>query len=181
MSFSQAGSCWRLLHIIIAASLEKRFDHFRSKAYNLLSLDGLEGVECFFTLVFGNTFPRQLLLLLLFFGFSLSVRVELLSSAGVSDLSNLIPHFFSLTCISIYLFGVLCHFQNCTGHITVGSWKDRGNQYIQLDKVLYCELLTNSKQLPTVTLEVEPWTEPMAAAVGVLPLCNHGHLASQLV
>ena len=31
----------------------------------------------------------------------------------------------------IYLFGVLCRFQHCTGHITTGSWKGRGNQYIQ--------------------------------------------------
>ena len=26
----------------------------------------------------------------------------------------------------------------------MGSWKDRGNQYIQLVKVLYCKLLTNA-------------------------------------
>ena len=32
--------------------------------------------------------------------------------------------------IFIYLFGVLRHFQHCTGHITTGSWKGRGNQYI---------------------------------------------------
>ena len=31
----------------------------------------------------------------------------------------------------IYLFGVLRRFQHCTGHITTGSWKGRGNQYIQ--------------------------------------------------
>ena len=29
-----------------------------------------------------------------------------------------------------YLFGVLRRFQHCTGHITTGSWKGRGNQYI---------------------------------------------------
>ena len=28
------------------------------------------------------------------------------------------------------LFGVLRRFQHCTGHITTGSWKGRGNQYI---------------------------------------------------
>ena len=28
----------------------------------------------------------------------------------------------------IYLFGVLRRFQHCTGHITTGSWKGRGNQ-----------------------------------------------------
>ena len=37
----------------------------------------------------------------------------------------------------ICLFGILRRFQHCTGHITKGSWKDRGNQYIQLVKVLY--------------------------------------------
>ena len=31
---------------------------------------------------------------------------------------------------SICLFGVLHRFQHCTGHITTGSWKGRGNQYI---------------------------------------------------
>ena len=31
----------------------------------------------------------------------------------------------------VYLFGVLGRFQHCTGHITRGSWKGRGNQYIE--------------------------------------------------
>ena len=57
--------------------------------------------------------------------------------------------------VTIYLFGVLCRFQHCTGHITMGSWKGRGNQYIQLVKVLYCKLPTNGKQLPAFPLEVE--------------------------
>ena len=52
-----------------------------------------------------------------------------------------------------YLFEVLCHFQHCTGHITMGSWKGRGNQYIQFVWVLYCKLPTNSKQLPAFPLE----------------------------
>ena len=54
-----------------------------------------------------------------------------------------------------YLFGVLQRFQHCTGHITTGSWKARGNQDIQLVKVLYRKLLTNGKQLPAFPLEVE--------------------------
>ena len=33
--------------------------------------------------------------------------------------------------VNLYLFGVLRCFQRCTGHIKVGSWKGRGNQYIQ--------------------------------------------------
>ena len=38
--------------------------------------------------------------------------------------------------LGIYLFGVLHRFQHCTGHITTGSWKGRGNQYIQFVRVL---------------------------------------------
>ena len=60
--------------------------------------------------------------------------------------------------MQIYLFGVLCRFQHCTGHITTGSWKGRGNQYIQLVKVLYHKLLTNGKQLPAFPLEAVPGT-----------------------
>ena len=41
-------------------------------------------------------------------------------------------------------------------HIMTGSWKGRGNHYIQLVKVLYCKLPTNGKQLPAFPLEVEP-------------------------
>ena len=48
----------------------------------------------------------------------------------------------------IYLFGVLRRFQHCTGHITTGSWKGRGNQYIEFARVPYCKLPTNGKQLP---------------------------------
>ena len=42
----------------------------------------------------------------------------------------------------MYLLGVLYRFQHCTGHIMTGRWKGRGNQYIQLVKVLYCKLPT---------------------------------------
>ena len=59
----------------------------------------------------------------------------------------------------IYL-EVLRRFQHCTGHITTGSWKGRGNQYIQFVRVLYCKLPTNSKQLPAFPLEAVPGTEP---------------------
>ena len=60
----------------------------------------------------------------------------------------------------VYLFGVLRHFQHCTGHNTTGSCEGRGNQYIQLVKVLYCKLLTNGKQLPAFPLEAGPETKP---------------------
>ena len=61
---------------------------------------------------------------------------------------------------SICLFGVLRRFQHCTGHITTGSWKGRGNQNIQFVKVLYCKLPTNGKQLPAFLLEAMPGTKP---------------------
>ena len=60
----------------------------------------------------------------------------------------------------IYLFGVLRRFQHCTGHITMGSWKGRGNQYIQFVRVLYCKLPTNGKQLPAFPLEAMLGIEP---------------------
>ena len=70
------------------------------------------------------------------------------------------------------LFEVLHRFQHCTGHITTGSWKGRGNQYIQFVRVLYCKLLTNGKQLPAFPHEavpgIEPWPQRWEARV--LPL-----------
>ena len=78
--------------------------------------------------------------------------------------------------VTIYLFGVLHRFQHCTGHITTGSWKGRGNQYIQFARVLYCKLPTNGKQLPAFPLEavtgIEP--QPQRWEARVLPLCHHG-------
>ena len=77
-----------------------------------------------------------------------------------------------------YLFGVLRRFQHRTGHITTGSWKGRGNQYIQLVKVLYCKLPTNGKQLPAFPLEAMPGTEPRPQRweARVLPLYHRGPL-----
>ena len=73
----------------------------------------------------------------------------------------------------IYLFEVLHHFEHCTGHITTGSWKGCGNQYIQLVKVLYCKLPTNSKQLPAFPLEAVqgtgPWPQNWEVRVTTLP------------
>ena len=60
----------------------------------------------------------------------------------------------------VYLFGVLRRFQHCTGHITTGSWKGRGNQYIQFVRVLYCKLPTNGKQLPAFPLETVRGSNP---------------------
>ena len=76
------------------------------------------------------------------------------------------------------LFGVLHRFQHCTGHITMGSWKGRGNQYIQFVRILYCKLPTNGKQLPAFPLEAVTGIEPRPQRweARVLPLCHHGPL-----
>ena len=60
---------------------------------------------------------------------------------------------------SIYLF-ICLGFQHCTGHITTGSWKGRGNQYIQFVRVLYCKRPTNGKQLPAFPFEAVSGIEP---------------------
>ena len=77
------------------------------------------------------------------------------------------PSVFKITeQLMIYLFGVLRRFQHCTGHITTGSWKGRGNQYIQFVRVLYCKLLINSKQLPAFPLEAVTGIEPRPQSWG---------------
>ena len=65
-----------------------------------------------------------------------------------------------------YLFGVLRRFQHCTGHITTGSWKGRGNQYIEFARVVYCKLPTNGKQLPAFPLKAVTGIEPPTSEVG---------------
>ena len=76
----------------------------------------------------------------------------------------------------IYLFGVLRRFQHCTGHITTGSWKGRGNQYIEFARVVYCKLPTNGKQLPAFPLKAVTGIEPRPQRweARVLPLCHRG-------
>ena len=78
----------------------------------------------------------------------------------------------------IYLFGVLHRFQHCTGHITAGSSEGRGNQYIEFVRVLYCKLLSNSKQLPAFPLETVPGTKPRSQRweARVLPFCHRGRV-----
>ena len=80
--------------------------------------------------------------------------------------------------IFIYLFGVLRRFQHCTGHITTGSCKGRGNQYIQFARVVYCKLPTNGKQLPALPLKAVTGMEPRPQRweARVLPLCHRGPL-----
>ena len=76
----------------------------------------------------------------------------------------------------VCLFGVLRRFQHCTGHITTGSWKGTGNQYIQFVRVLYCKLPTNGKQLPAFPLTAMTGIEPRLQRweARVLPLCHRG-------
>ena len=71
---------------------------------------------------------------------------------------------------------------HCIGRNTMGSWKGRGNQYIQLVKVLCCKLPTNGKQLPAFPLEVRQGTEPLSQRweARVLPFCDCGPLISML-
>ena len=65
---------------------------------------------------------------------------------------------------------------HCIGHIMMGSFMGRPNQYIQLVKVLYCKPPTNSKQRPAFPLQVglgfELWSQRWE--VRVLPLCHLG-------
>ena len=58
----------------------------------------------------------------------------------------------------------------------MGSWKGRGNQYLEFVRVLYCKLPTNGKQLPAFPLEVVPGIEPRPQRweTRVLPLCHRG-------
>ena len=72
---------------------------------------------------------------------------------------NIINIYKRYTHESIYLYGVLGRFQNCTGHIIMGSWKGRGNHYMQFVRALYCKLPTNGKQLPAFPLEPVPGIE----------------------
>ena len=83
----------------------------------------------------------------------------------------------------IYLFGVLRRFQHCTGHIMTGSWKGRGNQYIQFVGVLHCKLPTNGKQLPAFPLEAMPGNEPRPQRweARVLPLYHRGPLLKHVI
>ena len=64
--------------------------------------------------------------------------------------------------LDIYLFiwGFTSLSKHCTGHIMTGSWKGRGNQYIQLIRILYCKLPTNGKQLPAFPYEAVLGIEP---------------------
>ena len=97
--------------------------------------------------------------------------------SGESDKSILsLDMSCKLRLIVIYLFGVLRRFQHYTGHITTGSWKGRGNQYIQFTRVVCCKLPTNGKQLPAFPLKAVTGIEPRPQRweARVLPVCHRG-------
>ena len=53
--------------------------------------------------------------------------------------------------------GVLCRFQHCTGHITMGSWRGRGNQYSSLGLcTVNCRPVASNYQLS----HLRPYREP---------------------
>ena len=83
--------------------------------------------------------------------------------------------------IIYFLFGFLRHFQHFTDHITMGSFVGRGNQYIQLVKVLYCKLPTSGKQLATLPHKVQGLnSQPQRWEASMLPLDCHGPLMDML-
>ena len=88
---------------------------------------------------------------------------------------NLQAHHNKMIKVDLFIWGLI-RFQHRTGHITMGSWKGRGKQYIQFVWVLYYKLPTNSKQLPAFPLEAVPGTEPWPQRweARVLPLCHRG-------
>ena len=97
----------------------------------------------------------------------------------VSKLGNPITAYHSqvTNAVDLFgLFGVLRRFQHCTGHITTGSWKGRGNQYIEFARVVYCKLPTNGKQLPAFPLTAMTGIDPRPQRweARVLPLCHRG-------
>ena len=72
----------------------------------------------------------------------------------------------------IYLFGVLRRFQHCTGHIMTVSWKDRGNQYIQLVSrfcTVNCRPTASNYQLS----DLRPGREPNPSLRGGRQECYH--------
>ena len=71
-----------------------------------------------------------------------------------------------------YLFGVFRRFQHCTGHITTGSWKGGGNQYIQFASgfcTVNCRPTASKYQLS----HLRPCWEPNPGLRGGRQECYH--------
>ena len=95
-------------------------------------------------------------------------------TTGVSDCFQALVHILQLSFLTSIL-SVTKISSNQKKNMT-GSWKGRGNQYIEFARVLYCKLPTNGKQLPAFPHKaltgIEP--RPQRWEARVLPLCRHG-------
>ena len=54
----------------------------------------------------------------------------------------------------------------------MGSWKGRGNQYIEFARVVYCKLPTNGKQLPAFPLKAITGIEPQPQSTTNVKIVN---------
>ena len=87
---------------------------------------------------------------------------------------NISSHFMSLF-IYLFIWG-FTSLSTLYRSYHEGSWKGRGNQYIQFVRVLYCKLQTNGKQLPAFPLQAMTGIKPRPQRweARVLPLCHRG-------
>ena len=60
----------------------------------------------------------------------------------------------------VYLFGVLHCFQHCTGYIMIGNCKGRGDQYIQLVCTVKCQPTARNYQLSHLRLGWDSNSDP---------------------
>ena len=74
-----------------------------------------------------------------------------------------------ISTVSVFIFiylGFYVAFNTVQVYITTGSWRGRGNQYIEFARVVYCKLPTNGKQLPAFPLKAVTGIEPPTSEVG---------------
>ena len=66
-------------------------------------------------------------------------------------------------CFSTKKNGIFIYyiFQHCTDHIMMGRFLARGNQYVQLVKVLFCKLPTICKKLQSLTQGMNTTARPL--------------------
>ena len=69
-------------------------------------------------------------------------------------------------CSCLFIWG-LRHFQHCIGHIMTGGFVGRGNQYIQMVKVLYCKLSCHRYQLFHIGFGVSDTTVSKEYSLGL--------------
>ena len=78
---------------------------------------------------------------------------------------------FKVSWFCLFIWVLTSLYTHCISHIMTGSFMGRGNQYIQLIKVLYCKLSNNGKPLL-------PISEMCGKSVTTLPPRPQGKLAS---